>query len=83
MNNVKDLEWLGWNWNLKKSQETYSLKKQMVFHNFNQTVPFLPSISEIIFGLVLAQIEKYKELQDGLLLWHDSIEEMPAGKMWN
>ena len=50
--NSKDLEWLAWNWRLKMYEETFSSRKQMVFENFNRTMPLLPSPEQILSGII-------------------------------
>ena len=60
--NLKDLEWLAWNWRLKKQAEMFASRKQMVFENFNRFVPMLPSPKEIVLGIIQAQIDQYSML---------------------
>ena len=62
MLNLKDLEWLAWNWRLKKQAEMFTSRKQMVFENFNRFVPMLPSPKEIVLGIIQAQIDQYSML---------------------
>ena len=60
--NCKDLEWLAWNWRLDKQAEEFGSRKQIVFENFNRTVPMLPSPKEIVHGIILAQLDYYASL---------------------
>ena len=55
--NMKDLEWLAWNWRLKHYEEVFTSRKQTVFENFNRSLPLLPSPEQILYGIILAQID--------------------------
>ena len=57
LENLKDLEYLGWNWRLDKLIQDFGSRKRMVFENFNRSVPMLPTPNDIVFGFILAQVE--------------------------
>ena len=52
--NMKDLEWLAWNWRLKKQADMFDSRIQMIFENFNRDIPLLPSPKEIFIGIMQA-----------------------------
>ena len=60
--NSKDLEWLAWNWRLLNNQSKFKSRKRMVFENFNRTIPMLPSLEQIMRGIILAQIDQFSQL---------------------
>ena len=55
--NKKDLEWLAWNWQSWLNQQLFTSRKHMIFEMFNRNYPFLPSIEQILYGIILAQID--------------------------
>ena len=58
--NQKDLEWLAWNWRLMNDQKKFGSRARMVFGHFNRTQGILPTPEQILFGIVLAQVDQLK-----------------------
>ena len=75
--NQKDLEWLAWNWRLMNDQKKFGSRARMVFGHFNRTQGILPTPEQILYGIVLAQVDKLK---------HDSQTDfsnfLPYVEMW-
>ena len=46
--NMKDLEWLAWNWRAMINEKKYASRKKMVYENFNRSVPMMPSLKQIL-----------------------------------
>lgn len=46
--NMKDLEWLAWNWRALINEKKFSSRKKMVYENFNRSVPMMPSLKQIL-----------------------------------
>lgn len=58
--NPKDLEWLAWNWRAWKNQNLFKSRVLMVFSCISYEFSYLPSPQEILYGIVLAQIDHIK-----------------------
>ena len=55
--NPKDLEWLAWNWRAWNNQRLFRSRAFMVFNYFNYNFSYLPSPQDILYGIILAQMD--------------------------
>ena len=70
INNQKDLEWLAWNWRTWNNSNKFKSRRLMIFGHFNKSLGFLPTPEQILYGIVLAQIDQFanESLEDGKVL---------------
>ena len=54
---LRDFEWLAWNYRTQKSETKFESRKDMVAQMFNRTFSFLPSVEEILYGIIHAQMD--------------------------
>jgi len=54
----RDFEWLAWNYRTYKSETKFVSKKDMVAQMYNKTFSFLPTGNEILYGIILAQVDQ-------------------------
>lgn len=50
------------------NEKKFSSRKQMVYENFNRFVPMMPSLKQILQGIILAQIDQNSQLSKGVNL---------------
>ena len=64
--NVKDLEWLAWNFRAWNNLRKFNSRREMIFSYLNYAQAMLPSPAQILNGIIIAQVndfsqnEKYK-----------------------
>jgi len=51
---LRDFEWMAWNYRTYKSSNKFKSKEDMVAQMFNTTFTFLPSAEEILYGIIQA-----------------------------
>lgn len=61
--NSKHLEWLAWNWRAWNNQNQFKNRRVMVFQYFNYNMSYLPAPSQILMGLIQAQIHEFQKEQ--------------------
>ena len=58
--NQKDLEWLAWNWRGWNDQQRFRSRRLMMFGHCNHTLGLLPTPGQILYGIILAQVDQLK-----------------------
>jgi len=51
---LRDFEWMAWNYRNYKSETQFSSKLDMIAQMYNKTFSFLPTGDEILYGIILA-----------------------------
>ena len=54
----RDFEWMAWNYRSYKSETKFISKKDMVAQMYNRTFSFFPTGDEILYGIIMAQIDQ-------------------------
>ena len=58
---LRDFEWLAWNYRTYKLQNSFQSEEEMVLKMFNQSYLFLPTVQEILHGIIQAQIDQLNQ----------------------